>query len=88
MENVAGFPTLDDGSFLERVIAELREVGYNQIQWRVLNAAHYGVPQMRHRFVLIANRTGHVIPWPKKKFFAEPKIGRSVSAASARSSLI
>jgi len=73
MENVAGFATLDSGSFLGRVIADLRKLGYDKVQWRVLNAAHYGVPQMRRRFVLIANRTGHVIPWPKKKFFAEPK---------------
>jgi DNA (cytosine-5)-methyltransferase 1 len=73
MENVAGFATLDGGSFLDRVIADLRTQGYKSVEWRVLNAAHYGVPQQRRRFVLIANRTGHVIPWPKKKFFAEPR---------------
>jgi DNA (cytosine-5)-methyltransferase 1 len=73
MENVPGFATLDDGSFVARLVNELRSRGYSQIEHRVLDAADYGVPQHRRRFVLIANRTGHIIPWPKRKFFAEPK---------------
>ncbi len=35
--------------------------------------ADYGVPQLRKRLIIIGNRTGHIIPWPKKKFFAAPK---------------
>lgn len=73
MENVAGLVSLDDGSFVDRVVTELRRIGYNQIDHRVLDTADYGVPQRRKRFVLIANRTGHIIPWPKKKFFDAPK---------------
>lgn len=73
MENVAGFASLDDGWFVEQVVAELKRIGYNQAEYRILDAADYGVPQRRKRFVLIANRTGHVIPWPKKKFFDKPE---------------
>ena len=73
MENVAGFVSLDSGSFVHRVEEELRALGYGQISHRTLDAADYGVPQRRRRFLLIANRTGHVIPWPKPKFFAEPQ---------------
>lgn len=72
MENVAGFASLDDGSFTRRVAEELKQAGYTAIEYRILNAADYGVPQNRKRFVLIANRTGHIIPWPKRKFFETP----------------
>ena len=73
MENVRGFVTLDGGSFLKAVIRELLSLGYVSIESRVLDAADYGVPQRRKRFVLIANRTGHIIPWPKRKFFENPR---------------
>ncbi|WP_227272568.1 DNA cytosine methyltransferase [Roseobacter weihaiensis] len=73
MENVAGFATMNDGLFVKAVVDGLREVGYGQIEHRVIDAADYGVPQHRKRFVLVANRTGHVIPWPKRKFFQTPK---------------
>jgi DNA (cytosine-5)-methyltransferase 1 len=73
MENVPGFASMDDGHFVEQVVQELVRVGYGTIEHRILDTADYGVPQRRRRFVLIANRTGHVIPWPKKKFFETPQ---------------
>ncbi len=73
MENVAGFKTLDEGKFKHTLISELKALGYTNLEWKILNAAEYGVPQLRKRFVLIANNTGHIIPWPKRKFFDEPK---------------
>lgn len=72
MENVPGFASLDGGSFVARITDDLRRLGYSTLEHRILNAADYGVPQHRKRFVLIANRTGHVVPWPKKKFFECP----------------
>jgi len=73
MENVAGFVSLDSGSFVVRVVSELTNLGYARIEFRVLDAADYGVPQFRRRFLLVANRTGHIIPWPKRKYFASPR---------------
>lgn len=73
MENVAGFASLDDGWFVQQVVAELHHIGYSNVEYRILDAADYGVPQRRKRFILIANRTGHVIPWPKQKFFENPE---------------
>lgn len=73
MENVAGFASLDGGWFVEQIVAELKRIGYPNVEHRILNTADYGVPQRRKRFVLIANRTGHVIPWPKRKFFESPE---------------
>ena len=73
MENVAGFASMDNGWFVEQVVAELKQIGYSNVEHRILNTADYGVPQHRKRFVLIANRTGHIIPWPKRKFFEFPE---------------
>ncbi len=73
MENVPGFASLDGGYFLKALINEIKVLGYDNAEARILNAADYGVPQMRRRLVVIGNRTGHIIPWPKKKFFDQPE---------------
>lgn len=73
MENVPGLATLDDGDFLKLLLDEFRSAGYPNAEARVLNAADYGVPQLRRRLLIIGNRTGHIIPWPKRKFFASPR---------------
>lgn len=73
MENVPGFANLDKGMFLQTVLYELKSLGYLNAEARILNAADYGVPQLRKRLVIIGNKTGHIIPWAKRKFFAEPE---------------
>jgi DNA-cytosine methyltransferase len=46
------------------------------IQYRyttaILNAADYGVPQTRRRFILVAWRTPHEFSWPKRAYLARP----------------
>ena len=73
MENVAGFANLDNGFFLKEIIKLLDKLGYKDCQWKIINTADYGIPQKRKRFILIANRTGNIIPWPKPKYFEKPK---------------
>lgn len=34
------------------------------LSWKVLNSAHYGVPQIRQRFFLVASRDGQVFRFP------------------------
>ena len=72
LENVPGFASLDQGDFVRTLVTELRLLQYSSVEFRILDAADYGVPQRRRRFLLIANRTGHIIPWPKQKFFEAP----------------
>jgi len=73
MENVPGLTNLDEGDFLKDILKKFKKAGYSNIESRILNAADYGVPQLRKRLLIIGNKTGHIIPWPKKKFFAHPK---------------
>lgn len=73
MENVAGLVNLADGYFLENFIERVKELGYNNYDYKIINTADYGVPQKRKRFIFLANRTGNIIPWPKPKFYAKPE---------------
>ena len=73
MENVPGLANLNSGKFLQEVIDCFKKNGYKNIEWKILNAADYGVPQLRKRLIVIGNRTGHIIPWPKRKFFKDPE---------------
>jgi DNA (cytosine-5)-methyltransferase 1 len=73
MENVPGLANLHGGAVLRSLLADFKRSGYKQCEMRILNAADYGVPQLRKRLLIIGNRTGHIIPWPKRKFFAAPK---------------
>lgn len=73
MENVAGLTNLDNGLFLRELIKEFKSIGYGNTEFQVINTADYGIPQLRKRLIIIGNRTGHIIPWPKKKYFDKPK---------------
>jgi DNA (cytosine-5)-methyltransferase 1 len=72
MENVPGIESLNGGIFVKKLYRKLNRYGYKRIEHRILNAADYGVPQLRRRFILIATKTDLVFPWPKPKFFAKP----------------
>lgn len=95
MENVPGLANLDKGMFLESLVKEFKEMGYPNTEFRILNAAEYGVPQKRKRLLIIGNKTGHIIPWPKRKFFEKPKgwqksfrtVGEAITDLSTEESL-
>tara|TARA_X000000950_G_scaffold282273_1_gene380781 strand:- start:5621 stop:7861 length:2241 start_codon:yes stop_codon:yes gene_type:complete len=73
MENVAGFMSLDDGFFVKKLESYVKKLGYKNYDYRVINTADYGIPQKRKRFIFIGNKTDHLIPWPKPKYFENPK---------------
>jgi len=66
MENVKGILTAKENGeyFIEKVIREFKRIGYKNLDYKVLNAADYGVPQIRNRVVIIANRVGKPISFP------------------------
>ena len=73
IENVSGILNLGDGVYIDFIKKKLKQLKYDNFDYRIINTADYGVPQKRKRFILIANNTGHIIPWPKPKYFNEPK---------------
>lgn len=64
MENVSGLTSIADGGIIREIEAEMGNLGYH-VEWRILKAEEYGVPQERRRIVFIANRIGAPILFPE-----------------------
>lgn len=66
VENVPGLYNRKDNSILLEFQAFLHGQGYN-FQDGIINANHFGVPQNRMRYVLIASRVSNVVPLSANK---------------------
>ncbi len=66
-ENVRGILETEKGHFANLVEGDLRKLGY-AVSSGVLNAADFGIPQIRSRFFLIGRRNGEApaLPVPTK----------------------
>lgn len=64
VENVPGILKKEDESGLKKFVELLGALGY-VVKKDVLNANHYGVPQRRRRFTLIASRVNKKIEFPE-----------------------
>ena len=65
MENVPGILTMQKGAVKAAILEAFAEAGYPNASVAVLEAAAYGVPQLRARAIFIANRFGLPNPYPK-----------------------
>jgi DNA (cytosine-5)-methyltransferase 1 len=79
-ENVKGIASKKDGNnnkYVDLIVSSFEEIGYkldleNQHKkYILLNAAEYGVPQLRERFFLIGNNMGLMNPVPEKTHCGE-----------------
>lgn len=68
-ENVKGITLGRHREFLEELIAEFQQLGYQvRIPWQVLNAYKFGVPQDRERLILLGAKAGYPLPsYPAEK---------------------
>lgn len=66
MENVTGLSSISGGSLINSIVTEIKASGYENVDFRVLKAEEYGVPQERRRIVFIANRLGLPVKFPRK----------------------
>ncbi|EIB4934407.1 DNA cytosine methyltransferase [Vibrio cholerae] len=64
LENVVGLATHKKGHTLEVMQECFHQIGY-ETDWKLLNAAHFGVPQKRERFVMVGVERGAKIMFPK-----------------------
>jgi len=65
MENVPGILTMQKGEVYRAILEQFGRIGYPNASVRILEAADYGVPQLRARAVFIGNRHGLPNPYPK-----------------------
>lgn len=54
-ENVKGLLTLQKGSIIKKIVLEFEGVGYN-VQYRLMKAVEFGIPQRRERVFIIGIR--------------------------------
>lgn len=74
MENVPGLVRLYNGKAKDRILESLEQIGYN-VNYQILTAADYGVPQMRKRVFFVGLRKD-LFHFPYDYFhFPEPTHG-------------
>lgn len=64
IENVKALVSSADGYFLKEIIELFSDLGY-KINWTILKASDFGVPQRRERAFIIGSKSG-VVPFPEK----------------------
>ncbi|MCK4823622.1 DNA cytosine methyltransferase [bacterium] len=73
MENVPGMKSMktrNGESCLEIILQSFRDIGYT-IDWRILNAANYGVPQNRRRIFIYGNKEDKMPTYPLPTHYGE-----------------
>ncbi len=78
LENVPGLATAKFEHYRRAVAGRLERLGYH-VDWQVLNACNFGVPQLRPRFILVALRpkAARNFAWPRA-FGTPPTVGRAL----------
>ena len=71
-ENVKGLLSMSDGKVFEMIKKDFESLGY-KVDAKMLNAAEYGVAQMRERVIIIGNRLGIENPYPKPTHYISEK---------------
>ena len=62
---------MDKGTYLNNVLNLLRNAGYN-VDYKLINMADYGVPQIRQRVIILGNRLGLPVSFPEPTHAENP----------------
>lgn len=78
LENVPGLATAKFSPYRARIVVALENLGY-QVDWQVLNACNFGVPQLRPRFILVAMKPKvfRLFAWPTASA-SPPTVGEAL----------
>lgn len=63
-ENVRGLISMEKGRVLEKILNDFRELGYH-VDYRLLYAPDFGVPQERYRIFIVGTIEEEDIPFPE-----------------------
>lgn len=64
MENVPTLIKFGEGAYFKGIQEECERLGY-QCEEKSINAADYGVPQLRRRLFIVGSRVGKLFRWPR-----------------------
>ena len=72
LENVKQLTTAQKGSVIQRILDDLSQLGYS-VDYRVLNALDFGLPQKRERTIIVATQHQFTsFPWPTESVPMQP----------------
>lgn len=86
IENVTGILSAGHGAAVRAILDRLNRLGY-VVDYRVLKAEEYGIPQERRRVVFLGNRIGAPIVWPEVTYGKEMSLRPYVTVSDAISDL-
>lgn len=70
IENVIGLVTHNNGDTIESMEEQFSRIGY-VCDWKILNAAHFGIPQRRERLIFIGVQKGAKIQFPTPTHYCD-----------------
>ncbi len=78
--NLGGYENLNDkknklGKVFKMILSDFKKIGYN-VEWKILNAADYGIPQLRKRMIMVGirNDVDAKFEFPKQTHISPEKI--------------
>jgi DNA (cytosine-5)-methyltransferase 1 len=78
--SIGGYETKEDkkkkeGLVLKMILNDFRKAGYH-VEWKILNAADFGVPQTRRRVIILGTRKGinPILKHPQPTHSKNPKV--------------
>lgn len=72
LENVKQLTTAQKGKAMSKIVSTLEELGYS-VDWRVLNALDFGLPQKRERVLIVASQLSlDNFQWPEQPIEMKP----------------
>ena len=77
-ENVDGLAQNYKGEFLAQIYNDFNSLNYN-VEYKIIDAADFGVPQHRRRIIFIGTKTGKSIVWPLPSHVAKIRNGEFLS---------
>ena len=67
MENVQGITNIGGGIVLQQILEDFKSIGFD-VEYKVVNMAEYGVPQLRKRAIFVGNNRGEKFSWPEPMY--------------------
>ena len=71
LENVKQLVGNNNGQTIKRILSIIKSLGY-VVDWRILNALDFGLPQKRERIFIVGNNRNVPFKFPQGSYFMKP----------------